>query len=140
MAEEKKQETTTAAPAASKNKKKAGRAPAHGVVHISCSFNNTIVTVTDDKGSTLVWSTSGSHGFKGTKKGTPFAAQITCNKVGEKAVAMGMKEVAVKVCGPGQGRETAVRALQQAGLVVTSIKDVTPIPHNGCRPPKARRI
>ena len=140
MAEEKKQETTTAAPAASQNKKKAGRAPAHGVVHISCSFNNTIVTVTDDKGSTLVWSTSGSHGFKGTKKGTPFAAQITCNKVGEKAVAMGMKEVAVKVCGPGQGRETAVRALQQAGLVVTSIKDVTPIPHNGCRPPKARRI
>ena len=140
MAEEKKQETTTAAPAASKNKKKTGKAPAHGVVHISCSFNNTIVTVTDDKGSTLVWSTSGSHGFKGTKKGTPFAAQITCNKVGEKAVAMGMKEVAVKVCGPGQGRETAVRALQQAGLVVTSIKDVTPIPHNGCRPPKARRI
>ncbi|MBR4508091.1 MAG: 30S ribosomal protein S11 [Elusimicrobiaceae bacterium] len=140
MAEEKKQETTTAAPAAAKTKKKAGKAPAHGVVHISCSFNNTIVTVTDDKGSTLVWSTSGSHGFKGTKKGTPFAAQITCNKVGEKAVAMGMKEVAVKVCGPGQGRETAVRALQQAGLVVTSIKDVTPIPHNGCRPPKARRI
>ena len=140
MAEEQKQETTTAAPAASKNKKKAGKAPAHGVVHISCSFNNTIVTVTDDKGSTLVWSTSGSHGFKGTKKGTPFAAQITCNKVAEKAVAMGMKEVAVKVCGPGQGRETAVRALQQAGLVVTSIKDVTPIPHNGCRPPKARRI
>ena len=140
MAEEKKQETTTAAPAAAKTKKKAGKAPAHGVVHISCSFNNTIVTVTDDKGSTLVWSTSGSHGFKGTKKGTPFAAQITCNKVAEKAVAMGMKEVAVKVCGPGQGRETAVRALQQAGLVVTSIKDVTPIPHNGCRPPKARRI
>ena len=140
MAEEKKQETTTAAPAAAKTKKKAGKAPAHGVVHISCSFNNTIVTVTDGKGSTLVWSTSGSHGFKGTKKGTPFAAQITCNKVGEKAVAMGMKEVAVKVCGPGQGRETAVRALQQAGLVVTSIKDVTPIPHNGCRPPKARRI
>jgi len=140
MAEEQKQETTTAAPAAAKNKKKAGKAPAHGVVHISCSFNNTIVTVTDDKGSTLVWSTSGSHGFKGTKKGTPFAAQITCNKVAEKAVAMGMKEVAVKVCGPGQGRETAVRALQQAGLVVTSIKDVTPIPHNGCRPPKARRI
>lgn len=140
MAEEQKQETTTAAPVAAKNKKKAGKAPAHGVVHISCSFNNTIVTVTDDKGSTLVWSTSGSHGFKGTKKGTPFAAQITCNKVAEKAVAMGMKEVAVKVCGPGQGRETAVRALQQAGLVVTSIKDVTPIPHNGCRPPKARRI
>ncbi|MDR0953329.1 MAG: 30S ribosomal protein S11 [Elusimicrobiota bacterium] len=146
MAEEIKKETTAAAaPAAKaevapKGKKKAGKAPAHGVVHISCSFNNTIVTVTDDKGGTIVWSTSGSHGFKGTKKGTPFAAQITCNKVAEKAVALGMKEVAVKVCGPGQGRETAVRALQQAGLTVTSIKDVTPIPHNGCRPPKARRV
>lgn len=142
MAEEIKKETnTTSAPAAAgKAKKKAAKAPAHGVVHISCSFNNTIVTVTDDKGGTIVWSTSGSHGFKGTKKGTPFAAQITCNKVGEKAVALGMREVAVKVCGPGQGRETAVRALQQAGLIVTSIKDVTPIPHNGCRPPKARRV
>lgn len=142
MAEETNKETKAAAETttAAKAKKKAGKAPAHGVVHISCSFNNTIVTVTDDKGGTIVWSTSGSHGFKGTKKGTPFAAQITCNKVGERAVALGMREVAVKVCGPGQGRETAVRALQQAGLVVTSIKDVTPIPHNGCRPPKARRI
>ena len=146
MAEEIKKETQAAAApapttaAAAKAKKKTTKAPAHGVVHINCSFNNTIVTVTDDKGGALVWSTSGSHGFKGTKKGTPFAAQITCNKVGEKAVAMGMKEVAVRVCGPGQGRETAVRALQQAGLVVTSIKDVTPIPYNGCRPPKARRV
>ncbi len=146
MAEEIKKETQAAAATApttaavAKAKKKTTKAPAHGVVHINCSFNNTIVTVTDDKGGALVWSTSGSHGFKGTKKGTPFAAQITCNKVGEKAVAMGMKEVAVRVCGPGQGRETAVRALQQAGLVVTSIKDVTPIPHNGCRPPKARRV
>lgn len=146
MAEEIKKETQAAAAtapttaAAAKAKKKTTKAPAHGVVHINCSFNNTIVTVTDDKGGALVWSTSGSHSFKGTKKGTPFAAQITCNKVGEKAVAMGMKEVAVRVCGPGQGRETAVRALQQAGLVVTSIKDVTPIPHNGCRPPKARRV
>lgn len=142
MAEEIKNETkaTPAPEAEAKAKKKTGRAPAHGVVHIQCSFNNTIVTVTDDKGGAIVWSTSGSHGFKGTKKGTPFAAQITCNKVAEKAVALGMKEVAVKVCGPGQGRETAVRALQQAGLTVTSIKDVTPIPHNGCRPPKARRV
>lgn len=141
MAEEiKKENQAPAAPAAAKAKKKTTKAPAHGVVHINCSFNNTIVTVTDDKGGAIVWSTSGSHGFKGTKKGTPFAAQITCNKVGEKAVALGMKEVAVRVSGPGQGRETAVRALQQAGLVVTSIKDVTPIPHNGCRPPKARRV
>ncbi len=142
MAEEIKKEETAqaeAAPAAAK-KKKAGKAPAHGVAHIACSFNNTIVTITDDKGGTIAWSSSGAHGFKGTKKGTPFAAQITTTKAAEKAVAMGMKEVSVKVCGPGQGRETAVRALQQAGLTVSSIKDITPIPHNGCRPPKARRV
>ena len=144
MAEEK---VTTAAPAkapAAKGKKKNAKAPVFGVVHIYCSFNNTIVTVSDDKGNTIAWSTAGSHGFKGTKKSTPFAAQITSNKAAEKAVAMGMREVAVKVCGPvcgpGQGRETAVRAVQQAGLTVSSIKDITPIPHNGCRPPKARRV
>ncbi len=142
MAEEK---VTTAAavekaPAAAKGKKRNAKAPVFGVVHIYCSFNNTIVTVSDDKGNTIAWSTAGSHGFKGTKKSTPFAAQITCNKAAEKAVALGMREVAVKVCGPGQGRETAVRAVQQAGLTVSSIKDITPIPHNGCRPPKARRV
>ncbi len=140
MAEEK--ETTAAAvkaPAA-KAKKKNSKAPVFGVVHIYCSFNNTIVTVSDDKGNTIAWSTAGSHGFKGTKKSTPFAAQITSNKAAEKAYALGMREVAVKVCGPGQGRETAVRAVQQAGLNVSSIKDITPIPHNGCRPPKARRV
>lgn len=144
MAEEKEMKTAAAAeakaPAAAKGKKKNAKAPAFGVVHIYCSFNNTIVTVSDDKGNTVAWSTAGSHGFKGTKKSTPFAAQITCNKAAEKAVALGMREVAVKVCGPGQGRETAVRAVQQAGLTVSSIKDVTPIPHNGCRPPKARRV
>lgn len=143
MAEEKEIKTDAAAetkPAAAKAKKKNAKAPAFGVVHIYCSFNNTIVTVSDDKGNTIAWSTAGSHGFKGTKKSTPFAAQITCNKAAEKAVALGMREVAVKVCGPGQGRETAVRAVQQAGLTVSSIKDVTPIPHNGCRPPKARRV
>lgn len=143
MAEEKETQTAAAAEAkapAAKGKKKNAKAPAFGVVHIYCSFNNTIVTVSDDKGNTVAWSTSGSHGFKGTKKSTPFAAQITCNKAAEKAVALGMREVAVKVCGPGQGRETAVRAVQQAGLTVSSIKDVTPIPHNGCRPPKARRV
>lgn len=138
MAEEKV--TTTAATPAAKGKKKNAKAPAFGVVHIYCSFNNTIVTVSDDKGNTIAWSTAGSHGFKGTKKSTPFAAQITSNKAAEKAVALGMREVAVKVCGPGQGRETAVRAVQQAGLIVSSIKDITPIPHNGCRPPKARRV
>lgn len=140
MAEEKVTNQAAQAAPAAKAKKKATKAPVFGVVHINCSFNNTIVTVTDDKGNTIAWSTSGSHGFKGTKKGTPFAAQITCNKVAEKAVALGMREVSVKVCGPGQGRETAVRAVQQAGLNVSSIKDVTPIPHNGCRPPKARRV
>ncbi len=143
MAEEKETQTAAAAEAkapAAKGKKKNAKAPAFGVVHIYCSFNNTIVTVSDDKGNTVAWSTAGSHGFKGTKKSTPFAAQITCNKAAEKAVALGMREVAVKVCGPGQGRETAVRAVQQAGLTVSSIKDVTPIPHNGCRPPKARRV
>lgn len=141
MAEEiKKEAAEVKAPAAVKGKKKNAKAPVFGVVHINCSFNNTIVTISDDKGNTIAWSTAGSHGFKGTKKGTPFAAQITCNKVAEKAVALGMREVAVKVCGPGQGRETAVRAVQQAGLAVSSIKDITPIPHNGCRPPKARRV
>lgn len=143
MAEEKETKTASAAQTqapAAKGKKKNAKAPAFGVVHIYCSFNNTIVTVSDDKGNTIAWSTAGSHGFKGTKKSTPFAAQITCNKAAEKAVALGMREVAVKVCGPGQGRETAVRAVQQAGLTVSSIKDVTPIPHNGCRPPKARRV
>jgi len=140
MAEEKEIKTDAAAKPAAKAKKKNAKAPVFGVVHIYCSFNNTIVTVSDDKGNTIAWSTAGSHGFKGTKKSTPFAAQITCNKAAEKAVALGMREVAVKVCGPGQGRETAVRAVQQAGLTVSSIKDVTPIPHNGCRPPKARRV
>ena len=138
MAEEKV--TTSAAKTAAKGQNKNAKAPAYGVVHIYCSFNNTIVTVSDDKGNTIAWSTAGSHGFKGTKKSTPFAAQITSNKAAEKAVALGMREVAVKVCGPGQGRETAVRAVQQAGLIVSSIKDITPIPHNGCRPPKARRV
>ena len=127
-----------AAPA--KAKKKNTRVPAFGVAHIFCSFNNTIITITDDKGNTLIWSSSGSHGFKGSKKSTPFAAQITCSKAAEKAVGLGMREVSVRVSGPGQGRETAVRALQQGGLNVSAIRDVTPIPHNGCRPPKARRI
>ena len=140
MAEEKVTTAPAAKAPAAKGKKKNAKAPVFGVVHIYCSFNNTIVTVSDDKGNTIAWSTAGSHGFKGTKKSTPFAAQITSNKAVEKAVAMGMREVAVKVCGPGQGRETAVRAVQQAGLTVSSIKDITPIPHNGCRPPKARRV
>ena len=120
--------------------KKKGRAPAFGVVHLNCTFNNTIITVTDDKGNTLSWATSGGCGFRGTKKGTPFAAQITASKAIAKAVEMGMREAAILVTGPGPGRETAIRAVQSSGIHVTSIKDVTPIPHNGCRPPKARRV
>jgi small subunit ribosomal protein S11 len=120
--------------------KKRGRAPVFGVVHLSCSFNNTLVTVTDDKGNTLAWATSGGCGFRGTKKGTPFAAQITVSRAIGKVAEMGMREAAILVCGPGPGRETAVRAVQASGIHVTSIKDVTPIPHNGCRPPKARRV
>ncbi|MGB2580019.1 small subunit ribosomal protein S11 [Elusimicrobium simillimum] len=141
MAEEKiTKAANPEAGAAAKAKKKGTKLPAFGTVHIFCSFNNTIITIADDKGNTLLWSSAGSHGFKGSKKSTPFAAQITCSKAGEKAVSLGMREVTVKVCGPGQGRETAIRALQQAGLNVSAIRDVTPIPHNGCRPPKARRV
>jgi small subunit ribosomal protein S11 len=121
-------------------KKKHGKTVAFGVVHISCTFNNTIITITDDKGNTLAWATAGGCGFKGTKKGTPFAAQITSSKACAKAADMGVKQVSVLVCGPGPGRETAIRAVEASGLHVVSIKDVTPIPHNGCRPPKARRV
>jgi len=121
-------------------KKKHSRSVSFAIVHIKCTFNNTIVTFTDDKGNALAWATSGGCGFRGTKKGTPFAAQITSNKVVQKAIEMGVKDAAILVSGPGAGRETAIRAVQAGGIRVTSIKDVTPIPHNGCRPPKARRV
>ncbi|OGS20389.1 MAG: 30S ribosomal protein S11 [Elusimicrobia bacterium RIFOXYA2_FULL_39_19] len=109
-------------------------------VYISSSFNNTIVTITDEKGNTIIWETAGSSGFKGTKKGTPYAAQIAAANAAKKAVEMGAKQASVFVKGPGPGREVAIRALQGAGLSITAIKDVTPIPHNGCRPPKPRRV
>jgi len=109
-------------------------------VFIQSSFNNTIVTITDDRGDTIAWASAGSSGFKGTRKGTPFAAQMTSAKVGRRAVELGVKQVAVFINGPGPGRETAIRALQTAGLNILSIKDVTPLPHNGCRPPKPRRV
>jgi small subunit ribosomal protein S11 len=108
--------------------------------YILSTFNNTIVNITDDKGNTLVWISSGASGFKGTRKGTPFAAQMTATAVGRKAVDIGVKQVAVFVNGPGPGRETAIRGLQSSGLVITAIKDVTPVPHDGCRPPKLRRV
>ncbi len=108
--------------------------------YILSSFNNTIVNITDDRGNTLAWASAGGSGFKGTKKGTPFAAQMTAAAVGKKAVDYGVKQVAVFVNGPGPGRETAIRGLQSAGLGITAIKDITPVPHDGCRPPKPRRV
>ncbi len=111
-----------------------------GIAHIQATFNNTIITITDRKGSTIAWSSSGTVGFKGSKKSTPFAAQIASRTAAKKAMERGMKEVEAYVKGPGSGRESAIRALQAAGLFVSLIKDVTPIPHNGCRPPKRRRV
>lgn len=120
--------------------KKVWRDIATARVYIQSSFNNTIVNITDERGNCIVWGSSGSSGFKGTKKGTPFAAQMTASTAAKKALELGVKQVSVFVKGPGSGRETAIRALQAAGLVITSIRDVTPIPHDGCRPPKARRV
>ena len=111
-----------------------------GVAHVSASFNNTIVTITDAQGNTIAWSSSGQQGFKGSRKSTPFAAQMAAENAGRKAMEHGMRTLEVEVAGPGSGRESALRALQAIGLVVTSIRDVTPIPHNGCRPPKRRRV
>lgn len=109
-------------------------------VYIQSSFNNTIVSITDERGNVIVWASAGSCGFKGTKKGTPFAAQMAADTVAKRALEVGIREVAVLVRGPGSGRETAIRGLQAAGLSVLSIKDITPLPHNGCRPPKPRRV
>ena len=111
-----------------------------GIAHIFATFNNTIVTITDRQGNAICWSTSGASGFHGSRKSTPYAAQVAAMNAAKKALEAGLKEVEVFVKGPGQGRESAIRSLQQAGLSVTAIKDVTPIPHNGCRPPKRRRV
>jgi small subunit ribosomal protein S11 len=108
--------------------------------YILSTFNNTIISITDNIGNILTWSSAGTSGFKGTKKGTPFAAQMTASSVGKKALDMGIKQIVVFVNGPGPGRETAIRGLQGAGLSIISIKDITPLPHNGCRPPKLRRV
>jgi small subunit ribosomal protein S11 len=113
---------------------------AAGLAHIHATFNNTIVTITDVNGNTISWASGGSVGFKGTKKGTPFAAQVASERAARAAMEHGMRKVDVLVKGPGPGRETAIRALQAAGLEIQSIKDVTPVPHNGCRPPKRRRV
>ena len=121
-------------------RRKVKRMVAEGVVHIHSTFNNTIITISDAQGNVIAWSSAGAVGFKGSRKGTPFAAQMAAEACARKASEVGMRSVIVHVKGPGGGRESAVRALQAAGLGVISIKDVTPIPHNGCRPPKRRRV
>ncbi|HEY9664399.1 MAG TPA: 30S ribosomal protein S11 [Allocoleopsis sp.] len=120
--------------------KKQKRNVPNGVAHIQSTFNNTIVTITDANGEAISWASAGSSGFKGAKKGTPFAAQTAAENAARRATDQGMRQVEVMVSGPGSGRETAIRALQGAGLEITLIRDVTPIPHNGCRPPKRRRV
>jgi len=120
--------------------KKIKRTLSSGQVHINATFNNTIVTVTDPQGNTLTWGSAGSAGFKGSRKSTPFAARLAAEQAIKAAMAMGVQEVELYVKGPGPGRESAIRAVQALGLKVTSISDVTPVPHNGCRPPKKRRV
>ena len=122
------------------SKKKKLKMVSRGVAHVLASFNNTIVTITDPKGNALCWSSAGAAGFKGSKKSTPFAAQVAAEQAAKKAVEHGMKDVEVFVSGPGAGRESAIRALQATGLQISAIHDVTPMPHNGCRPPKRRRV
>jgi len=142
MAEQKQQPQQQAAGAAApdKKRKKARKNVLEAIAHVHASFNNTIVTITDRQGNTLAWATSGGSGFRGSRKSTPFAAQVAAEKAGNAAQEHGVKNVEVRVMGPGPGRESAVRALNACGLKITNIEDVTPIPHNGCRPPKKRRV
>ncbi|MAJ68001.1 MAG: 30S ribosomal protein S11 [Rickettsiales bacterium] len=125
---------------ASKTKKKVKKNIVSGVAHINSTFNNTIITITDNIGNTVSWSSSGNKGFKGSRKSTPFAAQLAAEEAGKKAIEHGMKNIEVVVKGPGNGRESAIRALNSTGLNISIIKDITPIPHNGCRPSKRRRV
>jgi len=125
---------------AKQKKRKIRRNVTVGIVYIQTTFNNTIVTITDMKGDTLCWSSAGTCGFKGSRKSTPFAGQMAAQQAADKAMKFGLKEVDVKVKGPGSGRESAITALQTAGLTIKSIEDVTPLPHNGCRPKKRRRV
>ena len=136
------EETATPTPAAApKPKKKRERKVGMiGVAHVRSTFNNTIVTIADSDGHTVSWASAGKVGFKGSRKSTPFAAQIAAESATKEAISLGMRKVEVWVKGPGAGREAAIRSLQAAGLEITAIKDVTPIPHNGCRPPKRRRV
>ena len=126
--------------AAARVRKKVKRNIAEGVAHVHASFNNTIITISDRQGNALTWATSGGAGFKGSRKSTPFAAQVAAEAAGKVAMEYGIKSLEVKIKGPGPGRESAVRALNALGIRITQIQDITPIPHNGCRPPKRRRI
>ena len=121
-------------------RRKTRRNVTSAIAHIRATFNNTAVTITDTKGDTLCWASGGTCGFKGSRKSTPFAGQSAAQQAAEKAAKFGVKELEVKVCGPGSGRESAITALQAAGMSIKSIEDVTPLPHNGCRPPKKRRV
>lgn len=123
-----------------KARKKVKKNVAEGVAHVHASFNNTIITITDRQGNTLAWATSGGSGFRGSRKSTPFAAQVAAESVGKAAQECGVKNLEVRIKGPGPGRESSVRALNALGLKITAIADVTPMPHNGCRPPKKRRM
>ena len=123
-----------------RTRKKVKKVVTDGIAHVHASFNNTIITITDRQGNALCWATAGGSGFRGSRKSTPFAAQVAADRAGQVAKEYGMKNLDVNVKGPGPGRESAVRALNNAGFKITSISDVTPIPHNGCRPPKKRRV
>jgi small subunit ribosomal protein S11 len=127
-------------PATARPRRKERKNITSGVAHVNASFNNTVVTITDAQGNTIAWSSSGSQGFKGSRKSTPYAAQVAADNAARKAMEHGVKTLEVEVKGPGSGRESPLRALQAAGFTITSIRDVTPIPHNGCRPPKRRRV
>ena len=127
-------------PKKKKTKKKTTRVDSNGIVHVKATFNNTIITVADSTGKTISWGSAGKVGFKGSKKSTPFAAQMAATTAAKEAMSLGLRRVEVWVKGPGSGREAAIRSLSAAGLEISLIKDVTPIPHNGCRPPKRRRV
>ena len=135
-----KSQSAAAAAAAARNRKKAKKNVSDGIAHIHASFNNTIITITDRQGNALSWATSGGAGFKGSRKSTPFAAQVAAEAAGRAAQECGIKNLEVQIKGPGPGRESSVRALNALGIKIMQIQDVTPIPHNGCRPPKRRRI
>jgi len=134
------QQKSQQAAAAARVRKKVKKNVSEGIAHVLASFNNTIVTITDRQGNALAWATSGNAGFKGSRKSTPFAAQVAAERAGRVAQEYGVKNIEVRVKGPGPGRDSAVRALNAIGLKISSISDVTPVPHNGCRPPKRRRV